>query len=174
MKKALSFKTKEQFELNNSWSSAFVRGWKNNNWWWRRAAREREIPHWGKNLRKMEPEVKYTHTGIKTPCSQDRVREKVVYWGGGDARRTHRKERDREAVGEKEGGHLEYKWPHMAQAQHHVPVMTAELSQVLMKITSNSLHTVLIVFSSLLNEYGWVPVSLLRAKSWGAEGRCKC
>ncbi len=42
-----------------------------------------------------------------------------------------------------------------SQALHCLTVMTAAPLQALMKMTSNFLLTVLIVFSSLLNEFGW-------------------
>lgn len=57
-----------------------------------------------------------------------------------------------------------------SQALHCLTVMTAAPLQALMKMTSNFLLTVLIVFSSLLNEFGWClvcPQHLGLGMLWG-------
>lgn len=51
--------------------------------------------------------------------------------------------------GERKGRRVEYKWPPAAGPLRCLLVMTTQLSAALMKMTSNSQLSLLIVFSSL-------------------------
>lgn len=85
---------------------------------------------------------------IKIDKEKERWPRKVLYW--------------EKSKGENTLEELQRTWGEIkntngmaSQALYRLTVMTAAPLQALMKMTSNFLLTVLIVFSSLLNEFGW-------------------